>query len=100
MTEKYLQGVKDKVVVEVMSPEQVTEGGIIIPDGFKKEPQAYGRVISAGEEVGNKLKEGEIVLFAEFGGQTVLLNKKIYRVLLYNEIYGVLTDEDQDEEQD
>lgn len=86
---KILRGVKDKVVVEVITGEQVTEGGIVIPEGFKKEPQAYGRVVSVGKEVGDEIKVGEIVLFAEFGGQVVLLNNRAYRVLIVNEIYGV-----------
>ena len=92
---RFIQGVKDKIVVEVITGEQVTEGGIVIPEGFKKEPQAYGRVISVGEEVPDKhVKIGEIILFAEFGGQTILLNNKAYRVLLYNEIYGVLMEDE------
>ena len=91
---KLLQGVKDKIVVEVITGEQVTEGGIVIPEGFKKEPQAYGRIISVGKEVGDEIKVGGVILFAEFGGQTILLNNRAYRVLLYNEIYGILVDED------
>lgn len=91
-TSKLLQGVKDKVVVEVLAEEQVTEAGIIIPEGFKKVPQSHGRVVSVGKEV-TDVKVGDIVLFAEFGGQTFLLNNRMYRVLIENEVYGVLMDE-------
>ena len=86
---KTVKAVKDKVVVEVLKSEEKTEGGIIVPATAEKDPQGYGRVISVGEEV-TTIKEGDIVLFAKFGGQDILLDRQVMKVLMYNEVYGIL----------
>jgi len=86
---KTVKAVKDKVVVEVLKSEEKTEGGIIVPATAEKDPQGYGRVISVGEEV-TTIKEGDIVLFAKFGGQDILIDRQVMKVLMYNEVYGIL----------
>jgi len=86
---KTVKAVKDKVVVEVLKSVDQTEGGIIIPETAEKDPQGYGRVISVGEEV-TTIGEGDIVLFAKFGGQDILLDRQVMKVLMYNEVYGIL----------
>ncbi len=80
---------KDKIVVEVLKPEGKTKGGIIVPETAEREPQGYGRVLSFGEDI-TSVKEGDIVLFAKFGGQDVLIDQRVLKVLIYGEIYGVL----------
>jgi len=86
---KTVKAVKDKIVAEVLRSADKTEGGIIIPETAEKDPQGYGRVISVGEEVGT-IKEGDIILFAKFAGQDILIDRQVMKVLLYNEVYGIL----------
>jgi chaperonin GroES len=90
---KTVIAVKDKVVVKVIRQSNITKGGIIIPDNVESAPQAYGEVISVGEEVKN-IKPGDILLFAKFGGQDIMLDGVIYKVLIDNEIYGILKEEE------
>ena len=90
---KAVRAVKDKIVVEVLKPEEKTQGGIIIPETAEKDPQGYGRVISVGEEI-TTIKEGDTILFAKFGGQDILIDRQIMKVLMYNEVYGILEEED------
>lgn len=88
---KILQGVSDKVVVEILKDNDITDGGIIIPDTVKKSPHSTGRVLSIGNKV-EEIQVGDIVLFAQFGGQATFLGPKEIRVLCFGEIYGVLKD--------
>jgi co-chaperonin GroES (HSP10) len=89
---KTIQAINDKVVAEVVSSEDMeTAGGIIIPSNVKMEPQKYGKVTSVGEEVTN-IKVGDIIVFHLAGGQVILLNGTEYRILMNNEIYGILKD--------
>jgi len=86
----YVQAVEDKVVVELMTlKDNVTAGGIIIPDTVEKDPQKYGKVVSVGEKVSG-INVGDILLFAKFGGQDIIIENKIFRVLGLPEIYGIL----------
>lgn len=86
---KTVQAVNDKIVVEVLKEDEKTEGGIIIPSTAEKDPQGYGRVISIGEDI-STIQEGDILLFAKFGGQDMMIERRILKVLCYGEIYGIL----------
>jgi len=84
-----VEAIRDKVIVKIIRESNVTKGGIILPDNVSKDPQGYGSVISIGEDV-EKIKVGDILLFAKFGGQDIMLDGIIYKVLIDNEIYGIL----------
>lgn len=88
---KTLQGINDKVVVEIISGEEITDGGIILPETVKASPHSTGRIISMGENV-SELKVGDIIIFAKFGGQATFLGKSEIRILCLSEIYGILKD--------
>jgi co-chaperonin GroES (HSP10) len=84
-----LQGVKDKIVVEMVKIEQKTEGGLFIPEGFNQLPQSYGTVISLGKEV-QEINEGDLIMFHQRAGMDTLIDNKIYKVLMYSEVYAVV----------
>jgi len=86
---KNLTAVEDKVIVEEINPTQ-TEGGIIIPEGVKQLPQAYGKVLSAGPSV-EGIKAGDMIMCHPNGGQVIIHEKKICRVLQVNEVYGIVS---------
>lgn len=85
-----IQGIKDKVVVKDVQPEEVTEGGIIIPENANKlDPQVTCVVISFGEEV-NTLKVGDTIYCHRNAGMAMMIRRETFRVLKYDEIYAVL----------
>lgn len=86
-----LQGVKDKVVVEVIKKEQKTEGGLFIPEGFNQLPQGYGKVISVGKEV-DEIKIDDIITFHQRAGMDIIIDSKIYKVLMYSEVFAVVNE--------
>lgn len=91
---KTIQAVKDKVAVEILdSLETTTEGGIVIPETVtQNSPFKVGKVLSYGNEVADsiEIKVGDIIAFAKFGGQDIILNNKIIKILCLGEIYGVI----------
>jgi chaperonin GroES len=88
---KYIQAIKDKVVVELVTPEKVTQGGIVIPEcAADNSPHKAGVVVSVGKDVLEEVKVGETVIFAKFAGQDTILDNKIYKILMYGEIYGII----------
>jgi len=94
---KIVKALGDKVVVEVIMQEKVTSGGIILPVNVDKDPQGYGEVLSIGEEVKN-VKVGDIVIFHKNGGMAIMIDRKIMKVLVNKEIYGVLEEVETKEE--
>jgi co-chaperonin GroES (HSP10) len=71
-----------------------TAGGLILPENAK-DSQGYGRVISAGELVteGTDIKEGDYLVYHPMAGMDMLMDKRILKVLKYEELYGILQDD-------
>jgi chaperonin GroES len=83
----------DRVLLEPAEAEEKTASGIIIPDSAKEKPRV-GTVIAVGtdEDVREKVKEGNKVLFAKYGGDDVEMNGKEYRILQRSDILAVIED--------
>src|SRR6476469_9963346 len=87
----------DRVVVERVSAEEKTAGGIIIPDTVKEKPQ-QGKIIAVGpggrDENGKLIpidvKVGERVLFGKWSGTEVKIDGVEYLIMKESDIMGVL----------
>ena len=70
-----LKPLADRVVVKPIVKEEVTKGGIVLPDTAKEKPQE-GEIVAVGPgklaEDGNRmemeLKKGDKVIFAKYAG--------------------------------
>lgn len=94
---KTIIAIKDKIVAKIIKPEQVTSGGIILPENAINEPQGYGEVISVGEKV-EKVHIGDIILFHKNAGQDIILERQTIKVLIDNEVYGILKERKSDQQ--
>jgi chaperonin GroES len=70
-----LRPLGDRVVIKPLAREDVTKGGIVLPDTATEKPQqgevvavGPGRVLDNGERVTLDLKEGDRVIFAKYAG--------------------------------
>lgn len=101
MSEKKFKGaikpLYDRVLVKRLESEQMSAGGIIIPDTAQEKTQ-YGTVVATGEgKVLNdgslrslKVKTGDKVLFGKFSGTEVKLEGEEYLILREEELLGCL----------
>ena len=87
-----IRAVEDKIVTLLMRRTKST-GGIILPD-TTQEPQAYGKVISVGDNAKGVINEGDIIVSHIRGGMDSVIGNKFVKVLKLEEVYGVLTDEE------
>jgi chaperonin GroES len=82
----------DRILVE---PEEVEEskskGGIILPDTAKEKPRR-GRVIEVGtdEELADKIKVGDTIVYAKFGGDEIEFKDKKYLIISRSDILAVI----------
>jgi chaperonin GroES len=67
-----LQPLADRIVVEPLSSEEVTKGGIVLPDTAKEKPQE-GKVIAVGK--GKALENGSVQALEVKVGDTILYGK-------------------------
>ncbi len=92
-----IRPLNDRLLVKRMKEEEMTAGGIIIPDSAKEKP-AEGEVVSVGpgkvadngERVALQVKEGDMVLFSKYGGTDVRLDGEDFLIMREDDILGIV----------
>ncbi len=87
----------DRILVKRLAEEEMTKGGIIIPDSAKEKP-AEGEVIAVGKgKVNDKgdrikldVKVGDRVLFSKYGGTDVKLDGVDHLIMREDDILAVV----------
>jgi chaperonin GroES len=84
----------DRVIVKPLSREEVTKGGIVLPDTAKEKPQE-GKVVAVGpgrlSEDGSKripmdVNEGDTVIYAKYAGTEWKYEDEEYLILRESDI--------------
>ena len=86
-----------RVIVEPTEQEEMTAGGIILPETAKEKPQE-GKILAAGpgdrkedgERVPMDVQVGDKVLYAKYSGTEVKLDGKKLLILRESDILAVL----------
>ncbi|WP_293174352.1 co-chaperone GroES [Oceanithermus sp.] len=87
----------DRVVVEPIEEEVTTKGGIVLPDTAKEKPQkgkviavGSGKLLENGERVPLEVKEGDVVVFAKYGGTEIEIEGNEYVILSERDLLAVI----------
>jgi chaperonin GroES len=88
-----LQPLGDRVVVKPVEGEEVTKGGIILPDTAKEKPQegkvlavGPGRLSEDGKRIAMEVKVGDVVLYVKYGGTEVKIDGEELMILSEKDI--------------
>ncbi len=92
-----LKPLGDRVVVEPVEQEEVTAGGIVLPETAKEKPQ-QGKVLAAGpgarDEDGKRIamdvKVGDKVLYAKYAGTEFKMDGKKLLILRESDLLAIL----------
>lgn len=91
-----LQPVNQYVLLDISadSSEQVTPGGIIIPDSAKEKPET-GKVLSISKIDMAEIAVGDTVLYKKYSGTETELDGSNYLLIQYSDILAkvVVTEE-------
>lgn len=87
----------DRVLIKRIEEEQLTKGGIIVPDTAKEKPQ-QGRVIEVGPgrttedgtRIKMEIKKGDKVIFGKYAGTEVTIGDEEYLILREDDILGII----------
>jgi chaperonin GroES len=88
-----LRPLDDRVVVRPLEAEEMTAGGIVLPDAAKEKPQR-GKVLATGPgkllDSGNRgelsVKVGDEVIFGKYGGSEVEVDGEDLKILRESDI--------------
>ena len=88
-----LQPMADRLVVRPIEREEVTKGGIVLPDTAKEKPQegevvavGPGRMTEDGKRIAMDVKVGDIVVYAKYGGTEIKLDDEELMILRESDI--------------
>jgi chaperonin GroES len=92
-----LKPLADRLVVEPLEQEDVTAGGIFLPETAKEKPQqgkivaaGPGRVDEDGKRVALEVKVGDRVLYAKYSGTEIKLDGKKVLILKESDVLAVV----------
>jgi len=92
-----LKPLGSRVVVEPIEQEEMTAGGIVLPETAKEKPQR-GTVLAAGpgdrnesgDHVALDVKEGDVVIFAKYAGTDFKVDGKKLLILKESDLLAVV----------
>ncbi len=92
-----LKPLGSRVVIEPLESEEVTAGGIVLPETAKEKPQK-GKVLSVGpgdrDEAGKRIQMdvnvGDTVLFAKYAGTEIKVDGKKLLILRESDLLAIV----------
>jgi len=88
-----LKPLADRVLVKPIEREEVTKGGIVLPDTAKEKPQegevlavGPGRLSEDGKRIPLDVKVGDIVIYAKYGGTEIKIEDEELIILRESDI--------------
>jgi chaperonin GroES len=87
----------DRILVERVESEEVTKGGIILPDTAKEKPQ-QGKIIAVGSGkrtdegkiIPLELKAGDTILFGKYSGSEIKIEGTEYLIMKEDDVLGLV----------
>jgi len=88
-----LKPLADRVLVKPIEREEVTKGGIVLPDTVRERPQegevlavGDGRLSEDGKRIPLDVKVGDIVIYAKYGGTEIKIEGEELIILRESDI--------------
>jgi len=87
----------DRVIVKASQPEEVTKGGIILPDTAKEKPQqgeviavGPGKTAEDGSVINMQVKVGDQVLYGKYSGTEINMDGEDYLIMRESDIFAIV----------
>lgn len=88
-----LQPLGDRVVIKAIEREEITKGGIVLPDTAKEKPQegeviavGPGKLTEDGKRIAMEVEVGERVIYAKYAGTEIRLDDEEFIILRESDI--------------
>jgi len=87
----------DRILVKRLEAEEVTKGGIVLPDSAKEKPKegkiialGAGRLLDSGKRADFSVKKNDRVIFSSYAGTEVKYEGQEYLILTEDEILAIV----------
>jgi chaperonin GroES len=88
----------EKVLIKRADAEEVTRGGIVLPDSAREKPRrgtilaiGDGKVLDDGTRAEFQVKKDDVVLFSSYGGTEIKVDGEEYMLMDESDILAILS---------
>ena len=99
MAKLKIRPLDDRVVVEPTEAEEMTAGGIVLPDTAKEKPQrgkvlavGPGKLLDNGQRGEMSVAVGDEVIYGKYGGTEIEVNGEEVKILRESDILAKVVD--------
>jgi chaperonin GroES len=92
-----IRPLQDRILVRRLEEDEMTKGGIIIPDTAKEKPSeglvvavGKGKVSEDGKKIPLDVKKNDRILFSKYGGTDVNIEGEEYLIMREDDVLGVI----------
>ena len=92
-----LKPLGDRLIVKAVPAEEMTAGGIVLPDSAKEKPQegdviaiGPGAQLPSGKKVPMDVKIGDRVVYGKYAGTEVKVGAEEYVILRQDDVLAIL----------
>lgn len=88
-----MKPIRDFVLVKPFAPEEITEGGLLLPEGYR-ERNCKAKVISVGRgtaKIKMEAKKDDVIFHIKGAGEPVILNNELVFLIRQNDILAYST---------
>ncbi len=91
-----IQPLADRIVVKVLEAEEVSRGGIVLPQTAQEKPQQAEVIevgkgkVSDGKVIPPEVKKGDKILFGKYSGTEITIDGKEYLILKEEDILAII----------
>jgi chaperonin GroES len=93
MSKINLKPLDDRVVVEPLEAEEITAGGIVLPDSAKEKPQrgtilatGPGKLLDSGERGELSVAVGDEVIYGKYAGSDIEVDGRELKILRESDV--------------
>jgi len=97
MAKLNIKPLNDKIIVRRMEADEVTAGGIYLPDTAQEKPKrgrvqavGGGKLLDSGERGKMQLKKNDEVLFTSYAGTEIKMGAEEYLIMDEGDVLAVL----------
>ncbi len=87
----------DRMIIIPDDPEEVTSGGIVLPDSAREKPQrgkvlatGPGKLLDSGERGKMSVKKGDVVFYGKYSGTEVEVGGEQYVIVREGDILAIV----------
>lgn len=95
--ENKIRPLGEKVLIKRLEAEEVTKGGIVLPDTAREKPQegtilalGDGKILDDGTRAEFQVKQGDRVLFASYAGTEIKIDGDQYMLMDESDVLAVI----------